>query len=64
MYLAQAIQLEELRGRVHAASRNVLASGTEMVSRLVKCRSGHQGRFTHINNQISTLLYDYMTPIM
>lgn len=40
------------------AGSNVLASGTEMVSRLVKSRSGHQGRLTHINNQISTLLYD------
>jgi hypothetical protein len=29
-----------------------------MVSRLVKSRSGHQGNLTHINNRISTLLYD------
>ena len=58
MYLAQTIQPEESRGRVHVASRNVLASGTETVSRLVKSRSGHQGHLTYIDNQISTLLYD------
>ena len=58
VYLAQTTQPEEVRTRVHAAGRNVLASGDEMVSRLVKPRSGHQGRLMHINNQISTLLYD------
>ena len=58
VYLAETTQPEEVRSRVHASGRNVLASGAEMVSRLVKSRSGHQGNLTHINNRISTLLYD------
>jgi hypothetical protein len=59
VYLAQTTQHEEVRSRVHVSGRNFLASGAEIVSRLVKSRSGHQGRLTHINNQISTLLYYY-----
>jgi hypothetical protein len=58
VYLAQTTQHEEVRSRVHVSGRNFLASGAEIVLRLVKSRSGHQGRLTHINNQISTLLYD------
>lgn len=59
-YLVETTQPEEVGSRVglEAASRHVLASEAEMVSRLMKSRSGHQGRLTHINNQISPLLYD------
>lgn len=59
-YLVETTQPEEVRSRVglEAASRNVVASEAEMVSRLMKSRSGHQGRLTHLSNQISPLLYD------